>query len=99
MCIGSVGKLSRDELPKKGHAEHAMGNDAIQANSMCGLLIQVNRIVVARRIGVAMKLLLRNRRFDKWRKLLANGCIQNTHKYLLLGRDQSGPYDAKKRDA
>src|SRR5947208_16587105 len=80
-----IGDLPCHELSKKGHTEHSVCNNAIQSNAVRGLLVKMDRIVVAGCLGVATKLLLRNGRFDQRGKLLARGCMQNTHRLSPCG--------------
>src|SRR6266568_2083752 len=68
-----------DELPKKGHAEHSMSDNAIQADTVRSLFIKMNRIVIAGCIGIALKLFPGNRWLHKWRKFFTDSCAQNAH--------------------
>src|SRR5215831_14179570 len=59
---GDISDVGADELSEESHAEHAVCNYTFQAHAMGSLFIKVYGIVVARRIRVALELLLRNRR-------------------------------------
>src|SRR5438067_7284591 len=67
MCLREVRNVLGGKLPKKGHAEHPVGDDAIQPHTACSLLIKMNRIGVARCFGVVLQLLLRDRWLHQWR--------------------------------
>jgi hypothetical protein len=43
----NISYLLVNELPKESHSEHAVSNHAIKANSLRGLLIKMNGIVIA----------------------------------------------------
>src|SRR6266699_1373509 len=72
---GNSGDVGVDELPEEGHAEHAVCNYTIQAHAMGSLFIEMDGIVVTRRIRVAVELLLRNGRLDQRGKQFAGSCV------------------------
>src|SRR6266581_4239883 len=83
-CFGSVSQVLGNKLSKKGHTEHAMGDNAIQANAMCSFFIKMNGIVVTGCFCIATQLLLCNGRLDQWGKGFTRCCLQNAHKLACL---------------
>src|SRR5579884_3643382 len=78
--VGVISDLLGDELSQEGHTEHAMSDHAIQADATSGLGIKMDGVMIARRVGVASKLLLANRRLDEWRQHIAAGGGKNIHR-------------------
>ena len=73
--LGNTSNLLLYKLPEKGHAQHAVCNHTIKPHIVRSLFAQVNGVVITRCLRIATKLLLRNRRFDQWSKLLTNGGV------------------------
>jgi hypothetical protein len=57
-----------------------MRDYTIQTYAMGSLFIEMDGIVVTRRICIAVELLLRNGRLDQWEKRFAGSCVQNTQR-------------------